>query len=1625
MPENADEAREALLAEAAALWAAGDGEVAPPGDPTVGRAVGDLPGFLTTYYRLAATEDLTIAGPKRVAAVAAWHAALGVSRPQGRAAVQVRDSGKASLTGAGTVIDIVTDDMPYLVDSVTMELNRHSADIRLIVHPLLSVRRDVTGVAHGTVLANVGTEPPAGTTQESWIHVEVAHRDDPDQLAADLRRVLDDLRIAMEDQRRIRSAARELVAALTDNGGPEEAEAGELLAWLSAGHFMFLGYREYELARTGGQPELRSVAGTGLGILRHDGADSFAVTPPGASEEARRPRLLVLAKSSTKSTVYRPSYLDYVAVRTFGPDGQPRGEHRFLGLYTQAAYTESITRIPVLRRKLDLMLEAAGLPADSHDGKDLIEILEGYPREELFEISVEQLTPIALAVLRLGQRKQVRLFLRPDAYGRYMSCLVYLPRDRYTTQVRLRVQEILRRALHGVSVDYSAMVSNSALARLHVVVYGEPGHPLPHPDPLALQAEIAAAVRSWDEDLAAEAERQLGVERAAAVVHACSVAIPEPYKADTTPAEAVEDFTTVERLQELSLPFGLRLSGGSGGVVPPGEQNIGPNGSSRLRLRVFRVSPITLSDVLPQLQHMGLEVVDEHPYELCGTTGPFWIYDFGLRRRRGQLAAGDAAVARDNFEAALTALWRGQTEDDAFNGLVLDAGLTWRQVVLLRAYARYLRQVGARFSQDYLQRVLRSNPAITRLLVRLFESRFDPARQSGAAERCDAIAEELRGALDEVVSLDHDRILRSYLALIQATLRTNYFQGAGDAPYLVLKLAPEGVPVVPAPQPKFEIFVYSPRFEAVHLRFGSVARGGLRWSERPEDFRTEVLGLVKAQEVKNSVIVPSGAKGGFVCKRLPDPANREAHAAEVLACYRMFISAMLDITDNIVGDQVVRPPGVVRLEGDDLYLVVAADKGTASFSDVANEIAARYGFWLGDAFASGGSEGYDHKKMGITARGAWESVRWHFAALRLNPDTDDFTVAGIGDMSGDVFGNGMLLSRHIKLVAAFDHRHVFLDPDPDPAASFAERQRLFGLPRSSWADYDPALISAGGGVWPRDVKAVRVSPQVRAALGLDEGTLVLSPDELISAILKAPVDLLWNGGIGTYVKASHETHADAGDRSNDAVRVDATALRAQVVAEGGNLGLTQAARIEYALGGGLVNTDFIDNSAGVDTSDHEVNIKILLAGALSPDERGQLLHEMTDEVAGHVLRHNDGQNMALAAARYQAPRLLHVHARYLRKLAREKQLSLEGDVLPTGKEIAARRSAGAGLTTPELALLLAHTKIAAGQQVLASGLPDDPYLRTVLAGYFPAPLRARFADRMSAHRLRREIITTSVVNEMVDTGGSTFLFRMEEETGLPVPDITRAWLVAREVFGMPAFWRQVEGLAGEVEVDARIALVLEARKLMERASRWLLMNRRPPFGIAETVSFLSDGVGTVRSGIPKLLSGRDLTGYDERRASFAARGVPAALADEVAAMVPSYSAFDIVQSAAVTGHGVEETAAVYFSLADRLQLGRLRDLIVALPREDRWSSMARSALRDDLYGAHAALTRDALAVGGNGQAADRVAAWEARNAAAVSRAAATLGEIWQSERFTFTTLAVATRVIRTLVAPLPAHSASA
>jgi glutamate dehydrogenase len=1610
--------------------------------------VGDVPRYLQAYYRHAAPDELTGATPERLAAVAAAQAEFAEHRPQGRALVRVRSGGAAAIDPAGDAIDIVTDDMPFLVDSISMELANHGLSARVVVHPQLRVRRDVTGALRevvGKVRSGpeTGSQPSHDELAESWTHLEIAKLapGEAEAITADLHRILGDVRVAVEDYTRMRARALlladEVLAPAGQGpgagGADSPAEIAELLRWLTDGHFTFLGYKEYDLAADADGMALRPVPGTGLGILRHDqvASEAFAALPAEVRARALDPQRLIVTKANSRSTVHRPSYLDYVGVKRVSPDGEVVGEYRFLGLYTHAAFSETIKSIPVLRRKLADVLTVSGLTADSHDGKEVTEVLDFYPREELFMASVVELAAVCAGVHRLRERRHTRLFLRKDMYGRYVSALVYMPRDRYTTQVRLRAQEVLSQAFGSDQIEYSVLLGESPVARLYVVIRAERGSQLPDVDSAELERAIATAVRSWDDDLVDAAAAALGPRRARELVTQFGAHIPETYKTDVPASAAVDDFVKIHELREAGtdIAFDLWESEDYIGGVPIVAGEAAPAGKRVWRLTIYRTSgPITLTDVLPRLQHMGVDVVDEHPYEFPGAR-PFWIYDFGLRRTGSPAQAARASIelVRDQVQGALAALWAGQIEDDGFNALVLDAQLTWREVVMLRAYAKYLRQANITFSQEYIERVLRSNATIARLLVRLFKSRFDPAKEAGEAERSEAIAEEIAGALDGVASLDEDRILRSYLGLIQATLRTNYFAaqsaeaaGEADQPYLVFKLNAREVPDLPAPRPQFELFVYSPRFEGVHLRFASVARGGLRWSDRREDFRTEILGLAKAQEVKNSVIVPSGAKGGFVCKQLPDPSDREAYQGEVLSCYRMFIAAMLDVTDNLEAGRVVPPARVVRHDGDDPYLVVAADKGTATFSDTANEIAMERGFWLGDAFASGGSEGYDHKKIGITARGAWESVRYYFRTLSVDVDSDDFTTVGVGDMSGDVFGNGMLLSRHIKLVAAFDHRHVFLDPDPDPEASYAERRRLFELPRSSWADYDQALLSAGGGVFPRSVKSIQLTPEVRAVLGLPDTETAMSPDGLIAAILSAPVDLLWNGGIGTYVKASNQSNADVGDRSNDAVRVDASQVRAKVIGEGGNLGLTQEARVEYALAGGLVNTDFIDNSAGVDTSDHEVNIKILLDsvvrdGELTRADRNRLLHEMTDEVAEQVLEHNYQQNRTLAAARAQAAQMLHVHTRYIRKLEHDGRIRRRLDVLPTDREIAERRSAGRGLVTPEFSVLLAHTKIAAAQDVLASDLPDDPFLRSVLTEYFPTPLRARYAGRMGSHRLHREIITTAVVNDMVDRSGITFAFRLNEETGASVPEITAAWLVTRAVFDMPGFWQQVEALDGVVDTSVQILAMLEGRKLTERAARWLLHNRRPPFQVQPEIDFFADGILTVAAGMPKLLAGRDRTGFDERCEMFTSSGVPRVLAERTAAMVPAYSAFDIVDIASGTGRSVDETAEVYFDLAERLQIARLRDMITALPRDDRWNTMARGAIRDDLYTAHAALARDVLTVTAPATPEERLAAWVQRNDSAVRRATQTLTEIWESNAFTVATLSVAVRAVRTLV----------
>ncbi|MEU4897554.1 NAD-glutamate dehydrogenase [Streptomyces sp. NPDC044780] len=1651
MQTKLDEAKAELLERAARV-----AENSPAGGrPVQGPGPETLTAYLQHYYLHTPPEDLADRDPVDVFGAALSHYRLAEVRPQGTANVRVHTPTveEHGWTCSHSVVEVVTDDMPFLVDSVTNELSRQGRGIHVVIHPQVVVRRDITGKL--IELLDISSEGPTrkklphDAVIESWIHVETdreTDRGDLKQITADLLRVLSDVREAVEDWDKMRQSALRIAEGLTDEPKAAEVrqeeveEARELLRWLADDHFTFIGFREYELTQVpteaGGEEDvLTAVPGTGLGILRsdpqHKDADqsahagpaapvspSFNRLPADARAKARERKLLVLTKANSRATVHRPSYLDYIGVKKFDAEGNVIGERRFLGLFSSAAYTESVRRVPVIRRKVDEVLAGAGFGVNSHDGRDLLQILETYPRDELFQTPVEQLRSIVTSVLYLQERRRLRLYLRQDEYGRYYSALVYLPRDRFTTDVRLRLTDILLEELSGrPPVDFTALHTESVLSRLHFVIRVQPGTELPDltdADVERIESRLIEAARSWADGFAEALVSEVGEERGAELLRRYQHAFPEGYKADHTPRGAVADLQHMERLKSGGQDFALSL------YEPVGAAH------AERRFKIYRAgAQVSLSAVLPVLNTLGVEVVDERPYELrCSDKTTAWIYDFGLRLplREGETLADDA---RERFQNAFAAVWTGQAESDNFNQLVLGAGLDWRQAMVLRAYAKYLRQAGSTFSQSYMEDTLRNNVHTTRLLVSLFEARMSPERQRAGLELTDALLEELDAALDQVASLDEDRILRSFLTLIKATLRTNHFQKNGDGKphdYLSVKLDPQAVPDLPAPRPAYEIWVYSPRVEGVHLRFGKVARGGLRWSDRREDFRTEILGLVKAQMVKNTVIVPVGAKGGFVGKRLPDPSvDRDAWLAEGIACYKTFISGLLDITDNMVAGQVEPPKDVVRHDGDDTYLVVAADKGTATFSDIANDVAQAYGFWLGDAFASGGSAGYDHKGMGITARGAWESVKRHFRELGHDTQTEDFTVVGVGDMSGDVFGNGMLLSEHIRLVAAFDHRHIFLDPNPDAATSYAERRRLFELPRSSWADYNAELLSAGGGIHPRSAKAIPLTPQVRAALGIEKRVAKMTPADLMKTILKAPVDLLWNGGIGTYVKASSESHGDVGDKANDAIRVDGQDLRAKVVGEGGNLGLTQLGRIEFAANGGRINTDAIDNSAGVDTSDHEVNIKILLnalvtEGDLTLKQRNKVLAEMTDEVGALVLRNNYAQNVALANSVAQAPSLLHAHQRLMRRLGREGRLDRALEFLPTDRQIRERLSAGRGLTQPELAVLLAYVKITVAEELIATGLPDDPYLQRLLHAYFPQALRQRFPEHIDGHALRREIITTVLVNDTVNTAGTTFLHRMREETGASTEEIVRAQTAARAIFELNRVWDEVEALDTVVTADIQTRMRLHSRRLVERGTRWLLNNRPQPLQLAETIDFFAERVGAVRAQLPKLLRGSDIEWYQRICDELTGAGVPEELATRVAGFSSAFPTLDIVAIADRTGKEPLAVAEVYYDLSDRLRISQLMDRIIELPRADRWQSMARVSIREDLYAAQAALTADVLSVGNGGSTPEqRFKAWEGKNSAILQRARTTLDEIQSSETFDLANLSVAMRTMRTLL----------
>ncbi|HET6724568.1 MAG TPA: NAD-glutamate dehydrogenase [Gammaproteobacteria bacterium] len=1579
-----------------------------------------IEAFIGLYYAGISDEDLLERRPQDLAGAALAHWRLAEDRPQGQPVVRLynpsvrRDGWKST----HTICQIVNEDMPFLVDSLTMAFTKHEIGVHLTVHPIVALTR--TRDRGIRKIAPASSECKGKAELESFLHMEIDRQTDAkllEELEADIATALDDVRAAVGDWNAMRDMAEAIATGLDADKLPlstgEVEEGKQFLHWLTANHFTFLGYREYDLVREDDEDILRIVPGSGLGILRDTGPEnvskSFLVLPKDVRKRARAKELLIITKANSIATVHRPGYMDYIGVKRFNDAGEVIGEQRFLGLFTSVAYSLTPRNIPLLRHKVDTVLQRSGLPSSSHGGKALLHILETFPRDELFQSTVNELYDTATGVLALQERHRVKLFIRRDAFGRFYSCMVYVPRDRYNTRVRERIQDVLREHLNGKSVESSAQLSESKLARLHIIVRTTPWR-FPKFELGEIEEQIKLTVRSWEDQLRDALTAKFGEERGLKLFHRYGEYFHASYQEDVKPKAAVYD---VEQIDGLTDDESLRMS-----LYRPTF-----NPKSLLRFKLFRrEQPISISTALPMLENLGMNVISERPYQMELADGTLvWIQDFEMiYARHAEINPDDV---KGIFQDAFARIWSGEAENDGFNKLVLGAELTWRETTLLRAYCKYLLQTGAPFSQTYMEQTLAAHADIAKLMIELFDIRFDPAgvarSRNKRAKECLA---QLHEKLDAVSSLDDDRILRSFISVVDATLRTNYFQfDTNKQPkrYISFKFDPAKIPELPLPRPMFEIFVYSSRFEAVHLRGGKVARGGIRWSDRREDFRTEILGLMKAQMVKNTVIVPVGSKGGFVVKQ-PPHGDRDKLMKEVIACYQNFMRGMLDLTDNLVDGQVKPPRDVVRHDPDDPYLVVAADKGTATFSDIANGIAAEYGYWLGDAFASGGSAGYDHKKMGITARGGWESVKRHFREMGTNIQTTDFTAVGIGDMAGDVFGNGMLLSRHIKLIAAFNHMHIFLDPDPDPETSFKERERLFNLPRSTWDDYNVDLISTGGGIYPRSAKQIPLSKEIQAALDIEAESL--TPQELIRAILKAPVDLLWNGGIGTYVKAGRESSMDVGDRTNDAVRINGKELRCKVVGEGGNLGMTQLGRIEYGLHGGRLNTDFVDNSAGVDCSDHEVNIKILLNMAVdgkkfTVEKRNELLASMTDEVAELVLRNNYLQSQAISVAESQAAQRIEEHAYLMRLLERSGALDRALEYLPNEEELADRRAASKGLTRPELAVLLAYSKITIYSALVESDVPEDDYLSQELDDYFPTPLHKGYRGLMKQHRLRREIIATATTNSVVNRMGPTFAHRMQEETGATASAVARAYTIAREAYGMREIWAAIEALDNQIPASVQYTMITRTTRFLRHTTRWLLDHMRRNLNVAAQVAELQPGIATLMDAMHTVLPEHGLEVFNKAREKFLVVGVPETLARKIAALSPLYAGMDIVEIAGASNFDVMTVARAYFQLGARLDIDWLHEQVESLQAQGHWQAVARGSLREDLYTQQRELATQILGKCGKREGVENcVEKWLVSHDSMVEHTHRVIGDMKTAGGAAdFPTLAVALQEIRKLV----------
>ncbi len=1504
--------------------------------------------FIRYYYQRTGYEDLVRLSIENLKGAVLSHWQLMQQRVRGETCIHTYNPQfeKHVWQSTHTVVEVVTDDLPFLIDSVSMALNRHGLTIHLTIHPVLQVKRTAKGQLQ-KLLSKLGQD----SCSESIMHFEVDRQTDSkvlERLEQDVLKVVQDIRKASQDWQTMREQLLLITRDLDSVNSPvnkaDREECKAFLRWIEADHFTLLGYRQHVVSGyKNGQYSYQYKPDSGLGILRgeQEGTLLEGIFPTHSAVYQRDTTPLIVTKADALSTIHRSAYMDFISIKFFNDKQQVLGEHCFLGLFSSAAYNRSTRDIPLLRHKVERVIKNCGLIPNSHDSKALQNIIEVFPRDDLFQIADGPLLDTVMGILSLQERQRIRVFINHDRFGRYYSCLVYVPRERYSRELRIKIQAVLMDTLHGQSVEFDAHFSESVLARVHYIVRATPGTE-PKLEPLEIEKRIVDAAYTWGDQLQGTLIEIYGEEKGNHYISVYGNAFRGDYREDYPARIAGFDIELMEKVYadgQLGIHFYRP-------VLESEEQ---------YRLKLYAVGqPIALTNILPMIENMGLKVMGERPHKIkAAGRQRLWIHDFTMTTTFSDML--DFDQVEGIFQEALAHIWNGTAENDGFNQLVLGAGLSWRETAIFRTYAEYLRQIRSNFSIAYMARTLVRNPHMVRQLIALFHLRFDPARQ-GKKEPLspEQVLDKIQQLLDEVANLDEDRILRRFLNLMQCTTRTSYYlrNTKGEhRPYLSMKLDPTQIVGMPEPRPQFEIMVSSPRFAAVHLRGGPVARGGIRWSDRPEDFRTEILGLAKAQRVKNAVIVPVGSKGGFVPKQLPVGSGREALMQEVIDCYKNFMRGMLDLTDNIKAGTVIPPKTLVRHDGDDPYFVVAADKGTATFSDIANSVADEYGYWLSDAFASGGSDGYDHKKMGITARGAWESVKRHFRELGTNIQTTDFTVVGIGDMSGDVFGNGMLLSRHIKLLGAFNHLHIFLDPTPNPKTSFAERERLYALPRSSWSDYNTTLISKGGGVYERSAKFIDLSPEIRKALQLREERL--TPTELIHAMLMAPVDLLWNGGIGTYIKSAQESHAQASDRANDGLRVDGGQLRCQVLGEGGNLGVTQLGRIEYAMAGGLCYTDSIDNSAGVDCSDHEVNIKILLNqvvanGDMTLKQRNETLVEMTDDVAQLVLHDNYEQTQSISIMASQATVMLDEHQRYLADLQRKGLLDRLIEFMPDDKELYRRRAQGRGLTLPELSILCSYSKMTSYDDLLQSNLTDDPALLSELLDYFPPLLRKRYAGQMPMHRLHREIIATRAVNSMVNRMGPSFAFRLHELTGRDTADITRAYMVSREIVGLQAVTRELEALDNKIPTDSQYQLLAMLNGLVERCSLWLLQNRRGNLDIKESIATFRPGVQALWRAMPKPLSVRHKNLHKQRVTKFIHAGVEKALAAKIAAVIPMSQAMDIVEVTSITKGAPLEVASVYYYLGAHFDLVWLRDQIANLPDDSYWHLLARNALRHSL-----------------------------------------------------------------------------